>query len=95
MSHRPGIKNFPVASTTRAPAGAGNSLEGPSPVIRPPEMITLISALGGAPVAAITVACVNTSGLEYWGVARSAVITNGEMTATSNTNIFLINEKCL
>jgi hypothetical protein len=60
-------------------------------------MITLISALGGAPVAAITVACVNTNtgGLEYWGVARSAVITNGEMTATSNTNIFLINEKCL
>src|ERR1044071_1045935 len=42
MSQSPGTRNFPVASTIRALAGAATSPSGPTPVIRPPATTTVI-----------------------------------------------------
>src|SRR5438874_959369 len=55
MSQRPGIRNLPVASITRAP-GAGWIFFAML-VMRPSAMATNTSVRGAAPVASITVAC--------------------------------------
>ena len=55
ISHRPGIRNLPVASMTQAP-GAGWVFFAML-VIRPSAMATETSTRGSAPVASMTVAC--------------------------------------
>src|SRR5688500_352035 len=54
MPYRPGITVLPVASMTRAPAGAGTRLDGPSAVMRRPVMTTVWSSATGAPVPSMT-----------------------------------------
>jgi len=58
MSHKPGIRNLPVASIRRAPGGGGTFF--PIATMRPSAIATETSARGGVPVASMTVACSKT-----------------------------------
>src|SRR5882724_150436 len=60
MSHKPGMRNLPLASTTGTPF-AGRILPLlPSSAIRPSRMTTVMSGFASAPVASITVTWVKT-----------------------------------
>src|SRR5580698_5805555 len=60
MSHRPGIRNFPVPSITRAAFGMTVCAAPPMIEMRSPVTTTVVSGRAGAPVASITVTCVTT-----------------------------------
>src|SRR5262245_19064556 len=55
------MRYLPRESTTQAPAGIFTSLVGPTAAMRSPDTTTVCAPLGGAPVASITVTCVNAS----------------------------------
>src|SRR5262252_2278396 len=55
MSHRPGMRYFPLPSTTRAPSGTLTSPDLPTAVIRSPVTTTVMSGRAGAPVESMTV----------------------------------------
>src|SRR3990172_6032402 len=61
MSHRPGIKNIPLASTICAPKGGLACPTLPTAVMRLPVITTVMSEFAGAPVISMTVTCVSTS----------------------------------
>src|SRR5712692_4349142 len=85
MSQRPGIRNFLEASITRVSAGTLTFAAGPNPVIRPPEIITVISSCGGEPVASITATGVRASGtLSAWDALTRRVCATTTPHATIN-----------
>src|SRR5688572_5943329 len=61
MSHRPGIRNFPEPSITRAPRPKRALAAGAMALIRWSSTITVIARRAGAPVASITVTLRTTS----------------------------------
>jgi hypothetical protein len=72
ISHKPGIMYLWVSSMTRAFAGTATWPALPIDVIRFFETTTVMSGLAGAPVASMTVTCVNASGLWSAGGASCA-----------------------
>jgi hypothetical protein len=60
MSHNPGIRNLPVASTICASGGREIFALSPIAEMRSPVITTVASRLGGEPVTSMIVACVKT-----------------------------------
>src|SRR5580658_51505 len=58
MSTKPGIKNFPVASSILVERGTKTDFDGPMAAICSSARKTVMSGLGGAPVASMSVTCV-------------------------------------
>src|SRR4030095_263145 len=71
ISHRPGIRNFPLASTTSAPCGTGTAF--PIPAIRGPAITTVMSNWGSGLVGWMTATWVNTRKFCLAGGAWGAV----------------------
>src|SRR5262249_40794623 len=71
MSHRPGMRYFPLPSTTRAPSGTPTSPNLPTTVIRSPVTTTVMSGRAGAPVASMTVTPVMASDFAGASSARA------------------------
>src|SRR4029077_5374464 len=71
MSHRPGMRYFPLPSTTRAPSGTRTSPDLPTAVIRSPVTTTVMSGRAGAPVASMTVTPVMASDFAGASSARA------------------------
>ncbi len=90
MSHNPGIKNFPVASTTCASFGTRTLLVGPSSVIRSPTTTNVISSLAGAPLASITVTWVKASGIDCGCCFGWTDTRPGSITKSNNVKAFFI-----
>ncbi len=90
MSQSPGIKNLPVPSTTRAPSGTLNFVELSIAVMRPPEITTVISGLGGAPVASMIVTWTKARGRDGATGFVCAMTSAGSRVANTINSVFLI-----
>ena len=62
MSQRPGMRNFPVPSTTRAPPGTAKPPVAPTAAMRSPWITTVMFGFAGPPVVSMTVMLVTAIG---------------------------------
>ena len=85
MSHRPGIKNLPEASTDSASAGGSIVPVLPIAVMRLAEMTTVMSGWAGAPVESITVTW--NAGAWFVHVEETSIVPEGAHSTTSLANL--------
>src|SRR5580693_1930981 len=69
MSHKPGMRNLPVASMTSEVGGAENLLAGSIFEIRLPAIRTDMSRRVGPPVTSMIVTCVRTMSADFFAWA--------------------------
>src|SRR6516164_2499659 len=84
MSHNPGMRYFPLPSTTRAPSGTLTSPDLPTAVIRSPVTTTVMSGRAGAPVASMTVTPVMASDFAGGSAARPGRRRSGKRSHVSS-----------